>query len=434
MAPAKPRSPSESPSPKRSTDTKPAVPIEPTSQNIRRKRSFDDSEHQNDDSAENAPKHIRKRSRSSESSEDNKLVTDSNQKPATTTQSGNAGSNATTSSKTDATDANATTSAVKQLEIEERKTGKDPSEMDEKAKLADSSKSGGTGGFSNNAISSPFTSVSGSKSSSKEQQTSSEAFAKSGFASLGATSDSPFASVGTKASESSKPASSGFGTIGKQEKLSFGSTTTNSPFGQLGSSTPSASPFKSGENSALKTFASSSIAPENKFDASKPSRPFGASADDEEEEGDETGDENPEASNTAANHTHKDNRFQERVDPSNGEEGENTLFTARGKLYVNVDKQWKERGVGNIKVNVKEAGATDESVEKAKKTARFIMRAEGTGRLSINSPITRQIRIQGAEGGRPERNVVLFQGVIDGTLRNCQFKVCGHALAIQNCI
>lgn len=423
MAPAKPRSPSQSPSPKRSTDTKPSVSIEPTSHHIRRKRSFDDSEHQDDDSTENAPKHIRKRSRSSESSEDKKSVTDSNQTSAITTQSGVAGSGSLPNSKTEATDANATTSAVKQLEIEERKTGEEKGEKNEKAKFVDSANSGETGGFSKKATSSPSTSISGSKSPSKEQQTSSEAFAKSGFASLGATSDSPFASVGTKASESSKPAAGGFGAIGKQEKLSFGSTTTTSPFSQLGNSTPSASPFKCGENSALKTFASSNIAPENKFSASKPSRPFGASVDDEEEDGDESGDENPEASSTVVNHGHKDSRFQERVDPSNGEEGENTLFTARGKLYVNVDKQWKERGVGYIKVNVKEAGATDETADKAKKTARFIMRAEGTGRLSINSPITKQIRIQGAEGGRPERNVVIFQGVIDGTLRNCQFKV-----------
>lgn len=58
-----------------------------------------------------------------------------------------------------------------------------------------------------------------------------------------------------------------------------------------------------------------------------------------------------------------------------GEENETTKFSARAKLFEFEGGEWRERGLGNIKVN-----ATEES-------ARVIMRADGVLRLLLNTRI-----------------------------------------------
>lgn len=61
-----------------------------------------------------------------------------------------------------------------------------------------------------------------------------------------------------------------------------------------------------------------------------------------------------------------------------GEENEKALFTADAILYEYLDGGWKERGKGELKVNVSLAGADK---------ARLIMRARGNYRLILNASL-----------------------------------------------
>lgn len=42
--------------------------------------------------------------------------------------------------------------------------------------------------------------------------------------------------------------------------------------------------------------------------------------------------------------------FFEQVDIKTGEEDEEVLYSHRAKLYRFVDKEWKERGIGDVKI------------------------------------------------------------------------------------
>ena len=64
------------------------------------------------------------------------------------------------------------------------------------------------------------------------------------------------------------------------------------------------------------------------------------------------------------------------------------------------ERMWKERGVGNIKLNV-----TKESPKKA----RFVLRADGTHRLILNSAVTKTMVLgQDSEGSKPKDGRLLF--------------------------
>nr|ODN90853.1 hypothetical protein L204_05692 [Cryptococcus depauperatus CBS 7855] len=65
------------------------------------------------------------------------------------------------------------------------------------------------------------------------------------------------------------------------------------------------------------------------------------------------------------------------LDVTTGEEGEQTIFQARSKLYIN-ENGWKERGVGLLKLNVDRSDGTG---------ARLVMRADGVFRLLLNSKL-----------------------------------------------
>jgi hypothetical protein len=69
-----------------------------------------------------------------------------------------------------------------------------------------------------------------------------------------------------------------------------------------------------------------------------------------------------------------------------GEEEEETLLRIRGKLYSLEDKQWKEKGVGQLRVNVRQEDSR----------GRFVMRAEGNLRVLLNFPIHSEFRIEKA--------------------------------------
>lgn len=242
---------------------------------------------------------------------------------------------------------------------------------------------------------------------------------------------------------SSTPAANGFATppaTTQSEKLSFasGSPKTFGPtsgFGSLGGSFGTSTGLGSsgfGSGSTLKSFASSATGPKVTGLSTKPVKAFGASADDEREEGGDgdDGDDDPEASATGSTDDVKDERFHEQ-EVETGEKGEATpAFANNAKLYFNIDKVWKDRGKGTFKFNVKrptpdgeEAPQGDGNVVATKPTARFIMRAERTQRTLLNSPITTDVLLEDRHGGPPKSQVMKFLGFVDGKPTSCMLRV-----------
>lgn len=110
-------------------------------------------------------------------------------------------------------------------------------------------------------------------------------------------------------------------------------------------------------------------------------------------------------------HQHVRLNFFPFINPTNfspaketGEEGETSTWIGRAKLYKmdreGDDKGWKERGIGNIKLNV--------TLDEPRK-ARFVLRADGTHRLILNAAITKQT-VFGADskGAEPKDGRLLF--------------------------
>lgn len=144
-----------------------------------------------------------------------------------------------------------------------------------------------------------------------------------------------------------------------------------------------------------------------------------------------------------------------------GEEGEDTVFSCRGKLYHFDGKEWKERGVGVFKVNVRDAannnkdesdeeqplegkaereeeeddkGKSDEGdKEPTKKTARVIMRADGVWRVILNIPIFKGMKAGDPSGAAPKGKQVHFAGFEEGRSVPFLFRVCYLSLVCSSC-
>lgn len=297
-------------------------------------------------------------------------------------------------------------------------------------------------GFANTSAASPFAAMAAKpalpKTSDKTEalpQTSDDKFKASGFGSLANSSTSPFGSFGAAAkagspfggapklssfaspaatSSTATPSGSGFGSLGGA-KSSFGG---GSAFGGA-----SSSPF--GSSFASKPLGTSSFAtpgaPGITGLSSKPERAFGAPGDKDEDDGSDQEDDdenNPEKdpeegrrpsqplSGAARKFQHFSNLTPTNVPPATetGEEHENSAWVGRAKLYTmdgeGKERGWKERGVGNIKLNV----TKDEP-----KKARFVLRADGTHRLILNAAVTKTM-VFGAdsEGAKPKDGRLLF--------------------------
>lgn len=323
--------------------------------------------------------------------------------------------------------------------------------------------------FSNTSASSPFASLSaGSKSPSADPpQTSSGAFAASGFGSLSASSTSGFGAIGQKSGgfgsgggfgtntssitatapattkEEDKPvkttaaaaSSTTFGgTLGQKSAFStsasgpassggsafgaslstFGSTPfggTSSGFGSLGAGAGTGlSTFASGKPSSS-SFGSSS---------SKPAKAFGAPADEDEEPGDGEGDREDDADESgfrsplSQESDKQDERFYAQS-LETGEEDETVEFSCRAKLYcfatlVDGKKEWKERGLGVVRLNVKRK---DDGEGETKK-ARLLMRADGSHRVILNTPVKKEIKFGDPAGELPKGGYMYFMGTVDG--------------------
>ncbi|KAI5296469.1 hypothetical protein KEM52_001911 [Ascosphaera acerosa] len=141
-------------------------------------------------------------------------------------------------------------------------------------------------------------------------------------------------------------------------------------------------------------------------------------------------------------------KFGEQGDEaSTGEEEETTVFSCRAKLFYFANGEWKERGVGALKVNVcppsdddDESGKEDEqpnqqhgnegedekaATSKGDRTretqdknkrarARIVMRADGVWRVILNTPLFKGMKFGDAAGNPPSTKAVTLTAVEDG--------------------
>jgi Ran-binding protein 3 len=91
-----------------------------------------------------------------------------------------------------------------------------------------------------------------------------------------------------------------------------------------------------------------------------------------------------------------------------GEENETILFKSMGKVFFfdPVAKRWKDRGRGQIKLN---RTLPDEN-DTPSRTARFIMRTEGTYTLVLNSPVYKGMKFGELDGSAPTGQNLQFRG------------------------
>ncbi|KAL9090473.1 MAG: hypothetical protein Q9165_005234 [Trypethelium subeluteriae] len=301
-------------------------------------------------------------------------------------------------------------------------------------------------GFADTSESSPFGSLSGPKSPTEQPQTSASAFAKSGFSSFASTTSSPFGTAGAKAPEGSKspfgavagdkPAFSGFAPAKPLSSSSASTTSENKGFGSAGSSEKS--PFATAGAGKMSGFGSgtsfaSKLGPATLASSKPPTALGAAAAEDDEEETEDggEGDENP----AATERDKQDERFHVQ-DVNTGEDDESTRFQSRTKLYAfmaadgSTQKTWKERGVGTVKLNVSKED--DEKPDEPPKV-RLIMRADGSQRVVLNTPVLKDIKFGDAQGDKPTGQTMLFRGTIDEKpeLELLQLKVCSF-LGVPN--
>ncbi|KAI1356450.1 hypothetical protein F5Y01DRAFT_77898 [Xylaria sp. FL0043] len=301
-----------------------------------------------------------------------------------------------------------------------------------------------------------LTNTRGNEPPKKSSTTTESAFKSSGMSSF-ATQASPFlqAGAGSTLSSFASPSPTKSFALSSSTKSIFegGSSSSNggaSPFGQVGSSSPFGSGtfggFGSGlGGSRLTTFGK----PGESLKSSKPSKPFGAPVSDDEEEGkdEESGNASDNDKNDDENHDTEEDKAAEtedkkkmklqRVAVDDGEAGEATIMQVRARLY-NLDKasaSWKERGAGNLKINVPVAcvctdrngapipGTFDGSLleESKSKVVRLVMRQDSTHRVILNTAIIPSMKFQ--ETSRLKATYILFTAIEDEGAVSIQIKM-----------
>ena len=318
-------------------------------------------------------------------------------------------------------------------------------------------------GFANTSAASPFSTLSGKSSVFKapssfgsntlnqETQTSSSAFAASGFVALTGPSASAFNSFGTASTSTKSPllesrspfASStttetstlsgfggsvagGFGSAGTSSFASAGA----SGFGTLGGST-FGSAFGRGFGGRNKLSSFAAPIGDTKLGGAKP-KVFGASEDsDEDDSASEGGDdhagdgvEEPEVDSSKfhlqegqCSLKHIVALLTDSLSVDTGEQDEDTIFSNRGKLYRFVDKKWAERGTGLFKLNVKRHDAASNVADGEVTTQpRFIMRTQAIHKVILNASVFKEMKITDLEGKEPSGKAAMFSVYVDGKL------------------
>lgn len=314
------------------------------------------------------------------------------------------------------------------------------------------------------------------------QQTSSSAFAASGFSALASNKASGFGALGKTAggfgggkgfaspssdpSNKTPPSNASLSKPGDQStKAEQTKTTTaastfggalgarsafSSAAGTAGSSAfgggfGSSSGFGSlGGSTQLSAFTAKNGA--STFTSTKPTRSFGAPVDENNDSGNEDdggidGDDGGGVKSPVSVGTEEDQKdsrfFEQKVET--GEEEEEVIYQSRAKLYnyaVNTTgkKEWRERGIGTLRLNASRSTHGDQEVaneqseenDNTSTTARLLIRADGSHRVLLNSPIVKGLKVGGVQGGPPTNGQLSFMGTIDGKtqLELLQLKVC----------
>ncbi|KAL7275222.1 hypothetical protein RUND412_001837 [Rhizina undulata] len=254
-----------------------------------------------------------------------------------------------------------------------------------------------TSGFANFSSKSPFaTTAAASKPLFGAGSSSGNIFSKPSFGAMSGSAASPFGALGA-----SNRSSSPFGALGAANKSSgFGSTFGGgySGFGSLAAKSVdviSSAPKKTGPIGGA------------------PAKPFGA-PDDDDKSDDDGSDDGSEKSEEKEEVEKKEVFHEQEV--VTGEEDEVTIFKCSAKIFSfdRVNKAWKERGRGVLKLN-KTADDYDSDSEEAKKpkkqSARLIMRTEGTYTLVLNVQIFKGMRVGDDKGNAPTNNQITLVAV-----------------------
>ncbi|PYH75870.1 hypothetical protein BO82DRAFT_407667 [Aspergillus uvarum CBS 121591] len=280
----------------------------------------------------------------------------------------------------------------------EKKRHRDDSQEREKASIPS--------GFANTSAVSPFGVLGASKQESSDPSAvkSSSAFAASSMAAFAKSEQSPFGTLGgatsssifksSTPSDSSKPAATGFAAAAGAS----GFASLGSGFAGFSGGFGSAAPAKS----ALTSFASPAVP--SVLGSSKPSA-FGQPEEEEAKEGEA---EEADAGPGEFEQDKTDERFFERPIET-GEENEKTYFSCKAKLFQFSNKEWKERGIGTFKVNVRLTDGVED-----KKAARMIMRADGVLRVMLNTPIFKGMTVGDAKGQAPKSKQIHLASLEEG--------------------
>ncbi|KAJ5112492.1 hypothetical protein N7532_000537 [Penicillium argentinense] len=244
--------------------------------------------------------------------------------------------------------------------------------------------------FANASVDSPFAKLATAKPpapteapAATDKPASSSAFAGSTLGSFAGSDKSPFGVLGASTSSVFKSASP-FGSTGTAGTSALGG------FGGIGGGFGSAS-------TGLTSFASPNVS--STFGETKP-KPLGAedSENEEEEEDDDEENDTFEAAKT-------DERFYAQTIET-GEEEESTIFACKAKLYGFSAGEWKERGIGTFKLNVRHVDG--------KRLGRMIMRADGALRVMLNSPVFQGMKYGDAKSQAPTSRLVYLASMEDG--------------------
>jgi Ran-binding protein 3 len=245
--------------------------------------------------------------------------------------------------------------------------------------------------------------------------------AGSGFANTSAVS--PFGSLaGSKSPEKTQPSTTAFGGgsvfggFSSKSTSVFGSSakppSTSSPFGAMGSGGGFSS--LTALSGSKPSVFSGTATPKIVGLSEKPVKAFGAAEDDDEEdEGSEDGEAGGDEDTEKAEQPPDEPKIK--LPPAQvetGEENETTVYTCRAKVYAFVSengiKEWKERGVGNLKVNIPTLDEDED--QETRRRPRILMRADGSHRLILNMPITKTT----VSGPKPTGGTMMLLGVLPG--------------------
>ncbi|KAL2834418.1 hypothetical protein BDW59DRAFT_168677 [Aspergillus cavernicola] len=261
--------------------------------------------------------------------------------------------------------------------------------------------------FANTSSVSPFGAIGTSTSKPSEaakQATSSSAFASSSLSAFAGSETSPFGSLGSSTPSVFKPSADATPVEPEQPAATGFAASNPSGFAALGSGFSGFSKgFGTASSGGLASFASATA---SSALGSTSSKAFGAAEDDSEDDDDKEDEGESGPAEFAEDKT--DERFFERP-LETGEEEEKTYFSCKAKLFHFSDNEWKERGLGTFKVNVKVIDGVED-----KTSGRMIMRADGVGRVMLNTPLFKGMKIGDATGKEPRSKQIHLASLENG--------------------